>query len=101
MNFPEQMTAQAINALQAIVSKEVNRVESTLKGTNGEDKKNIVKISVVKILEIIYDLADNSLNCPALVDTVAKETLIPIIADLIDESVKNFNLFGWIENNGL
>lgn len=92
---------KALLALQHIVTQEVFRTENNLKGTSGADKKGIVQNSVTKILEIIYDAADNTFNCPDMVDDVSKQMLIPIISELVDGAVRNFNLFGWKQDNGI
>lgn len=92
---------KALLALQHIVTQEVFRTENNLKGTTGADKKGIVQNSVTKILEIIYDAADNTFNCPAMVDEVSKHALIPLIAELVDVAVSNYNLFGWRQDDGI
>lgn len=83
-------------ALQHIVTQEVYFAEANLTGSTGEDKKGIVARNVEKILDRIYDDADKSLELPDLVDTIAKEALIPYLSKLIDEAVSRFNLFGWV-----
>lgn len=85
----------AKEALQHIITQEVYFAEANLTGTTGEDKKGIVARNVEKILDVLYDQADASLNCPDIVDAIAKEALIPYLSKLIDEAVSRFNLFGW------
>jgi len=85
----------AEQVLQHIVTQEVYFAETNLKGTSGEDKKGIVYRSVKAVLDRLYDQADTSLDCPDVVDAIAKDALIPYLSKLIDETVKRFNLFGW------
>lgn len=96
-----QTPLKALLALNHIITQEVFRTEQNLQGTTGADKKSIVKNSVSKILDIIYDAADNTFNCPDMVDDVSKQMLIPIISELVDVAVNNFNLFGWKQDNGI
>lgn len=91
--FPLPPVAEQV--LQHIVTQEVYFAETNLKGTSGDDKKGIVYRSVKTVLDRLYDQADQSLNCPDLVDAVAKEALIPYLSSLIDEAVRRFNIFGW------
>lgn len=84
-----------LQELQKIVSKEVKFAENMLKATSGENKKGIVQISVENALTSLYDHIDQQANLPPVVDRVSKESLIPLIADLIDQTVAHFNKKGW------
>lgn len=95
MQIPITLPPQAEQVLQHIITQEVYFAEANLTGSTGEDKKGIVARNVEKILDVIYDQADASLNCPDIVDAIAKEALIPYLSQLIDAAVSRFNLFGW------
>ena len=84
-----------LQELQKIVSKEVKFAEKMLQATSGENKKGIVQISVENALTSLYDHLDQQANLPPVVDRVSKESLIPLIADLIDQTVAHLNEKGW------
>ena len=86
-----------LQELQKIVSKEVKFAEKMLQATSGENKKGIVQISVQNALTSLYDHLDQQADLPQIVDRVSKESLIPLIADLIDQTVAHFNAKGWDE----
>ena len=95
MQIPTTLPPQAEQVLQHIITQEVYFAEANLTGSTGQDKKGIVYRNVEKILDRLYDDADKSLELPDLVDSIAKDALIPYLSKLIDEAVSRFNLFGW------
>lgn len=95
MQITITLPPQAEQVLQHIITQEVYFAEANLTGSTGQDKKGIVARNVEKILDRLYDDADKSLELPDLVDSIAKDALIPYLSQLIDEAVSRFNLFGW------
>lgn len=91
----EEQNLNAWTYIQHIITQEVFHAESNLKGTSGQDKKSIVYRNIEKILDRIYDDADKSLELPDIVDSIAKDALIPYVSKLIDDAVKRFNVLGW------